>query len=166
LEHTMGQLLLLQFRVRRARENRVETMNVGYSDLGHRVNAVALKVLHIVQFGKLAAIVGRHVLLKLIERLSGKIGAVDQEEYALRAAELNQTIDAAHRGIGLAAARCHLDQGAWPVLRKGVFQVSDCFDLAVTQPCMRQWWEATQSSAQRGVQFTGHILGSLLKPRR
>src|SRR6266581_4165491 len=75
-------------------------------------------------------------------------------------------VDAAHRSISLAAARCHLDQGAWPVLRKGAFQVGDCFDLAVTQTHMRQRWKATQSSAQGGVQFTGHILGSLIKPRR
>ena len=76
------------------------------------------QVLDVVQLGELAAVVGRDVLLELLERLPAQVGAVDQEEDALRLAELDQPVDGGDGGEGLAAAGRHLDQGARPVLRR------------------------------------------------
>src|SRR2546422_5146355 len=95
-------------------------------------------MLHIVQFGKLASIIWRHILLELIERLPCQVGAVYQEEYTPCPTKLNQAIDTAHRCVRLAAPRRHLDQCPWSILSKRTFKLANSFYLAVTQLCMRQ----------------------------
>ena len=85
-------------------------------DLAHRVEHVGLQVLHVVQLGELAAVVGGDVLVELVERLLAQVVAVHQEQHALRPGELDQAVDEGDRGEGLAAAGRHLDQRAGPVL--------------------------------------------------
>ena len=85
----------------------------------------------VVQLRKLAAIVGRDILLKFFEGLPAQVAAIYQEEHPPRTAELDQPVDAAHCGEGLARAGGHLDQRAWPVLGQGGLQMGDRLDLRV-----------------------------------
>ncbi len=65
-----------------------------------------------VLLGELAVVVGRDVLLELLERLVAEVAAVDQEQHAPRAGELDEAVDEVDGGEGLAAAGGHLDEGA------------------------------------------------------
>ena len=55
---------------------------------------------------------GRDVLLEFLQRLVAEVAAVDEEEHAARAGELDEAVDEVDGGEGLAAAGGHLDQGA------------------------------------------------------
>src|SRR2546425_432515 len=121
-------------------------------------------MLHIVQFGKLASIIWRHILLELIERLPCQVGAVYQEEYTPCPTKLNQAIDAANRRIRLAAPRRHLDQCSRSILSKRAFKLGNSFYLAVTQSRVRQRRQTAQPGAQRIILLVGNILRSLSQP--
>ena len=123
-------------------------------------------MLHIIQFGKLAPIVRRHVLLELIERLPCQIRAIHQEEHPFRSPELDQTIDTAHRRIGLAAARRHLNQGPWPVLSQRTFQVGNRLYLTIAQSRRWQGRHMAQASPQCIILLIGHLFRGLIQPRR
>ena len=69
------------------------------------------------------------VLVELLLGLSSQVAAVHQEQHAPRAAELDQPVDEADGGEGLAAAGRHLDQRTRLVLGEARFQVADGGDL-------------------------------------
>ena len=115
-------------------------------------------MLHVVQLGELAAIVGRDVLLKLLQRLPPQVAAIDQEQHALRARELDQAIDERHRRERLAAARRHLDQRPRSILRQRSFQILDRFDLRRPQ--------ARSSSAAAGCRKRARNDSRLARPLR
>ena len=81
------------------------------------VERVRVQVLDVVLLGELAVVVGRDELLELLERLAAEVGAVDQEEDALRAGELDQAVAKTTRE-GLAGAGGHLDERARAVVAK------------------------------------------------
>src|SRR5207249_107452 len=58
-----------------------------------------------------------------------EVAAVDEEEDAARAGELDEAVNEVDGGIGLAAAGGHLDEGAAFVGGEGFLEVVDCFDL-------------------------------------
>ena len=78
---------------------------------------------------KLAAVVGRDELLEFFQGLIAEVAAVDEEEDAARAGELDQAVNEVDGGVGLAAAGGHLDQGAAFVDGEGFFEIADGFDL-------------------------------------
>ncbi len=87
-------LLVLLVELVLALEHRVEALDGGDADLGRPGRCVfELQVLDVVQLGELAAVVGRDELLELLERLPAEVGAVDQEQDALGAGELDQAVD-------------------------------------------------------------------------
>ena len=94
-----------------------------------RSSCVRLQVLDVVQLGELAAVVGRDELLELLQRLVAEVGAVDEEEDAARAGELDQPVDEVDGGEGLAAAGGHLDQARGVVGGERLLEVADGFDL-------------------------------------
>ncbi len=108
-------------------------------------------MLDVVELGELAAVVGGDVLLELFERLAPQVGAVHQEEHAPGAAELDEPVDAADGGVGLAAAGGHLDQRAGMVGGQRLLEVGDGLDLAVAQANGVQGRQAAQAGAQ------GHV---------
>src|SRR5205823_9745425 len=55
--------------------------------------------------------------------------AVDEEEDASRAGELDEAVNEVDGGVGLAAAGGHLDDGAAFVGGEGALEVADGFDL-------------------------------------
>ena len=73
---------------------------------------VAVQVLDDVFLAELVVVVGRDVLVELLLRLAAEVAAVHQEQHAPRAGELDQPVDEADGGEGLAAAGGHLDQRA------------------------------------------------------
>src|SRR5438552_6773038 len=61
--------------------------------------------------------------------LVAEVAAVDEEEDAARAGELDEAVNEVDGGVVLAAARGHLDEGAAFVGSEGFRQVADGFDL-------------------------------------
>ena len=86
-------------------------------------------MLDVVKLGELAAVVGRDELLEFFQGLVAEVAAVDEEEDAARAGELDEAVDEVDGGVGFAAAGGHLDQGAAFVGGEGFFEVADGFDL-------------------------------------
>ena len=82
-------------------------------------------MLDVVQLGELAAVVGRDVLLELLEGLPAEVAAVHQEQDAAGVGELDQAVDRRDGRERLAAAGGHLDQGAGAVVGERVLQVAD-----------------------------------------
>ena len=60
----------------------------------------------------LRAVVGGDELLEFFQGLVAEVAAVDEEEDAARAGELDKAVNEVDGGVGLAAARGHLDQCA------------------------------------------------------
>ena len=88
-----------------------------------------LQVLDVVKLGELAAVVGRDELLEFFQGLVAEVAAVDEEEDAARAGELDEAVNEVDGGVGLAAAGGHLDEGAAFVGGEGFLEVADGFDL-------------------------------------
>ena len=86
-------------------------------------------MLDVVKLGELAAVVGRDELLEFFQGLVAEVAAVDEEEDAARAGELDEAVNEVDGGEGLAAAGGHLDEGAAFVGGEGFFEVADGFDL-------------------------------------
>ena len=108
-------------------------MNVRDADTRGFIDSATAQVLDVVEFGKLASIVGCGELLKLVEGLQGQVVAIDQEEDTLGIAVFDQAVDSIHGGIGLATTGRHLDQRALTIFLEGVFQVGDGLDLTIAQ---------------------------------
>ena len=86
-------------------------------------------MLDVVKLGELAAVVGRDELLEFFQGLVAEVAAVDEEEDAARAGELDEAVNEVDGGVGLAAAGGHLDEGAAFVGGEGFFEIADGFDL-------------------------------------
>jgi hypothetical protein len=90
-------------------------------------------MLHVVQLRELPPVVGRRVLLELLQGLPAQVRPVHQEQHPLRTGVLDEPVGGANRRERLAASGSHLDERAWPVLREGVLQPIDSLDLAFPQ---------------------------------
>ncbi len=86
-------------------------------------------MLDVVKLGELAAVVGRDELLEFFQGLVAEVAAVDEEEDAARAGELDEAVNEVDGGVSLATAGGHLDEGATLVGGEGFFEVADGFDL-------------------------------------
>src|SRR5437764_3070026 len=95
-----------------ARPHGVKALDGGDADAADAVELRGLQVLDVVKLGELAAVVGRDELLEFFQGLVAEVAAVDEEEDAARASELDEAVNEVDGGVGLAAAGGHLDEGA------------------------------------------------------
>src|SRR2546422_11136260 len=86
-------------------------------------------MLDVVKFGELAAVIGRDELLEFFQGLVAEVAAVDEEEDAARAGELDEAVNEVDGGVGFSAAGGHLGEGAAFVCGGGFFGVAGGFDL-------------------------------------
>lgn len=107
----------------------VKALDGGDADAADAVELRGLQVLDVVKLGELAAVVGRDELLEFFQGLVAEVAAVDEEEDAARAGELDEAVNEVDGGVGLAAAGGHLDEGAAFVGGEGFLEVADGFDL-------------------------------------
>src|ERR1700757_5052127 len=107
----------------------VKALDGGDADAADAVELRGLQVLDVVKLGELAAVVGRDELLEFFQGLIAEIAAVDEEEDAARAGELDVAVNEVDGGVGLAAAGGHLDEGATFVGGEAFLEVADGFDL-------------------------------------
>src|SRR5947208_5350264 len=103
----------------------VKALDGGDADAADAVELRGLKVLDVVKLGELAAVVGRDELLELFQGLVAEVAAIDEEEDAARASELNEAVNEVNGGVGLAAAGGHLDEGAAFVGSERFLEVAD-----------------------------------------
>src|SRR5437667_8073247 len=101
----------------------------GFPSVSHRFPLAPLQVLDVVKLGELAAVVGRDELLEFFQGLVAEVAAVDEEEDAARAGELDEAINEVDGGVGLAAAGGHLDEGAAFVGGERFLEVANGFNL-------------------------------------
>jgi hypothetical protein len=83
------------------------------------------EVLDDVLLAELVVVVGRDVSVEFLLGLPAQVAAVHQEQHAPHAGKLDQPVDEADGGEGLAAAGGHLDQRTRLVQRQAGFQVAD-----------------------------------------
>src|SRR5215472_19156245 len=107
----------------------VEALDGGDADAADLVELRRFQVLDVVKLGELAAVVGRDELLEFFQGLVAEIAAVDEEEDAPRAGELDEAVNEIDGGVGLAAASGHLNEGAAFVGGEGFLEIADRFDL-------------------------------------
>ena len=112
-----------------AAQHGVKALDGGDADAADAVELRGLQVLDVVKLGELAAVVGRDELLEFFQGLVAEIAAVDEEEDAARAGELDEAVNEVDGGVGLAAAGGHLDEGAAFVGGQRFFEIADGFDL-------------------------------------
>ncbi len=110
-------------------EHGIHALDGADADPRGEVEGIARQPLDDELFGELEVVVGRDVLLEFLERLVAEVAAVDEEEDATRAAELDEPVDEVDGGEGLAAAGGHLDQGARTVLGQRLFEIRNGGDL-------------------------------------
>src|SRR5437763_13304691 len=106
----------------------VKALDSGDADAADAVELRGLQVLDVVKLGELAAVVGRDELLEFFQGLVAEIAAVDEEEDAARAGELDEAVNEVGSGVGLAAASGHLDEGAAFVSSQEALEIADGFD--------------------------------------
>src|SRR5437870_13709782 len=112
-----------------AAQHGVKALECGDADAADAVELRGLQVLDVVKLGELAAVVGRDELLEFFQGLVAEVAAIDEEEYATRASELDEAVNEVDGGEGLAAAGGHLDEGAAFVGGEGFLEIADGFDL-------------------------------------
>src|SRR2546422_10950116 len=95
-------------------------------------------MLDVVKFGELAAVIGRDELLEFFQGLVAEVAAVDEEEDAARAGELDEAVNEVDGGVGLTAAGGHLDQSATFVDGEGIFEIAGGFNLRGAEITFRQ----------------------------
>jgi len=145
-------LLVGSVKLSLARKHRKQPLDGGDVHLADIIQHIGLEMLHVVQLGKFASIIGGDKLVKLLERLPPQVVAVHQKEHALRPGVLDQPVDEIDRRKGLAAARRHLNQRPRAVRRKRLLQVGDCLYLRRPQIGGEQrklLWHFAQASPQR-----------------
>jgi hypothetical protein len=103
-----------------------------------RVDHVRGQVLHVVELGELAVRVRGGERLELLQRLPAEVRAIDEEEHAPGARELDQPVGDVRRGERLTGAGRHLDQRPRPVLRQRALEVSDRRRLRRSQSFLAQ----------------------------
>src|SRR2546430_11905098 len=111
----------------------VKALDGGDADAANAVELRGLQVLNVVKLGELAAVVGRDELLEFFQGLVAEVAAVDEEEDAARAGELDEAVNEVDGGVCLAAAGGHLDEGAALVGGEGFLEVANGFDLGGPQ---------------------------------
>src|SRR3954447_3675195 len=89
----------------------VEALDGGDADAADLVQLRGLQVLDVVKLGELAAVVARDELLEFFQGLLAEVAAVDEEQNATRAGELDEAVNEVDGGVGLAAAGSHLNHG-------------------------------------------------------
>src|SRR5207248_4072988 len=94
-------------------------------------------MLDAVKLGELAAVVGLDELLEFFQGLVAEVAAVDEEEDAARAGELDEAVNEVDGGVGLATAGGHLDKSAAFVGSEGFFKIADGFDLRGPEIALR-----------------------------
>ena len=107
----------------------VKALDGGDADAADLVELRRFQVLDVVKLGELAAVVGRDELLEFFQGLVAEIAAVDEEEDATRAGELDEAVNEVDGGVGLAAAGSHLDECAVFLGGEGALEIADGFDL-------------------------------------
>ncbi len=112
-----------------ALEHRVHALDGADDDARALVEVVAGQVLDDVFLAELEVVVGRKVLVEFLLGLAPEVATIDQEQHATGAGELDQAVDEADGGEGLAAAGSHLDQRARLVGGEAGFEVFHCLDL-------------------------------------
>src|SRR6266699_3769481 len=70
----------------------VKALDGGDADAADAVELCGLQVLDVVKFGELAAVVGRDELLEFFQGLIAEVTAVDEEQDAARAGELDEAV--------------------------------------------------------------------------
>ena len=73
-------------------EHRIEALDRADENPGGGVERIRGQTLDDVFLVEFIVVVGRHVLLKLFERLLAQIAAIDQKQHALGAGELDQAV--------------------------------------------------------------------------
>ena len=106
-------------------EHRIETLDRADANLRGGVEGVRGQTLENVLLVEFIVVVGRHILLKLFERLLAQVAAVDQKQHALGAGELDQTVAHDNREQRFAGAGGHLHQRARPVVAQGLLDIHD-----------------------------------------
>src|SRR5204862_3627881 len=112
-----------------AAQHGVKALDGGDADAADAVELRALQVPDVVKLGELAAVVGRDELLEFFQGLVAEVAAIDEEEDAARAGELDEAVNEVDGGVGLATAGGHLDEGTAFVGGEGALEIADGFNL-------------------------------------
>ena len=137
-------------------EHRVEALDRADANLRsgvERIRGQALKDVLLVEF---IVVVGRHILLKLFERLFPQVAAVDQKQHALGAGELDQTVAQNNREERFSGAGGHLHERARPVIAQRLFEVHD--RLRLGRPKIIDQRRHVLHTAEE-VAFTRRVIG-------
>jgi hypothetical protein len=143
-------LLVVFGRQLAALEHAEQPLDGADGDARREVELVALQVLDDVFLAELVVVVGRAVLVELFLGLAAQVAAVHQKQHAPGAGELDQAVDEADGGEGLAAAGGHLDQGARLVGLERVLQVADGDDLRRPQAGFDERRQGLQAGEEGG----------------
>jgi hypothetical protein len=108
-------LLHLGVEVRLALQHRVEALDGRDDDLGGGSDGVRGEPLDVIQLRELPVVVGCAIALELLLGLLAEVRAVDQEQHAPRAAELDEPVGGGDGHDRLPRACRHLHQRAGPV---------------------------------------------------
>jgi hypothetical protein len=153
-------LLVVFGRQLAALEHAEQPLDGADGDARREVELVALQVLDDVFLAELVVVVGRAVLVELFLGLAAQVAPVHQKQHAPGAGELDQAVDEADGGEGLAAAGGHLDQGAGLVGLERVLQVADGDDLRGPQA----GFDERRQGLQAGEEGGGWLLHRLRQP--
>jgi len=142
-------------------EHRVHALDGADGDARGLVEGVAGEVLDDEFLTELVVVVRRFVLVEFLPGLAAEVAAIDEEQHAPGAGELDQAVDEADGREGLAAARGHLDQRTRLVGGERFFQVADRLDLGGPQPGLDQSGHGFEAGEE-----SRRWRGSMILPRR
>ncbi len=143
-------LLIVFGRQLAALEHAEQPLDGADGDARREVELVALQVLDDVFLAELVVVVGRAVLVELFLGLAAQVAPVHQKQHAPGAGELDQAVDEADAGEGLAAAGGHLDQGARLVDLERVLKIADGDDLRGPQAGFDERRQGLQAGEEGG----------------
>ena len=106
-------------------EHRIEALDRADANLCGGVERIRGQALEDVLLVEFIVVVGRHILLKLFERLLAQVAAIDQKQHALGAGELDQSVAQDNREQRFAGAGGHLHERARPVVAQGLLDIHD-----------------------------------------
>ncbi len=110
-----------------------EALDGGDDDLVDGIEAGGAEVADVVDFGEELAGVGGGVGVELALGLGAEGVAVDEEEDALEAGELEEAVDFGDGGEGFAGTGGHVDEGAGAGGGEGGLEAGDGFVLAIAE---------------------------------
>lgn len=90
-------------------------------------------MLDIVELSEFSPVVRSGVILKLASGLAAKVASINEEKDSSGIGKFDKSIDETDSGVSFAAARSHLDKGAWSGFGEGLFEVCDGFNLAISE---------------------------------